>query len=233
MESLETQQRVIELGKALVKELEIELGNDTLSRWLAHYIAELIIKLENAEQERKGQLQQRCFETILTLWQNRSSFRKGHRPFENFEPIFRALEALDPENRNSFYRFWNQRELDDSELSDDVKHWTDLAVGLDNAARIWIKFALEQATRHALDEKTRLWLSNAKELMQDQELKVIFQLAEEASASNTDDNIKKLNSDKINQFKEMIKKLDGFIEISEYIKAELKNKIKILEQPSS
>jgi hypothetical protein len=155
MESLETQQRVIELGKSLVKELGNDLGNDTLSRWLAHYIAELITNLENVEEEQKVQIRQRCFETILTLWQYRSSFRNGHRPFENFEPIFRALEALDPENRNSFYRFWNQRELDDSEFPDDVKHWTDLAVGLDNAARIWIKFALEQATQHALDEKQR------------------------------------------------------------------------------
>ena len=233
MESLETQQRVIELGKALVKELEIEPGNDILSRWLAHYIAELIIKLENAEEERKGQLQQRCFETILTLWQNRASFRNGHRPFENFEPILRTLDALDPENRSSFYRFWNQRELDDSEFPDDVKHWTDLAVGLDNAARIWIKFALEQATQYALDEKSSSWLSKSAGLVQDRELEVIIQLVEEASAPNTDDNIKKFNSDMIKQFKEMLEKLDGFIEISEYIKTELKNKIKILEQPSS
>lgn len=184
MENLETQQRVIELGKALVKELDIEPGNDTLSRWLVHYIAELMVKLENAEEDQKSQLQQQCFETILTLWQHRSSFKNGHRPFENFEPILRTLAALDPENRNSYYRFWNQRELDDSVLSDDVKHWTELAVGLDHAARIWIKFALDQATQHALDEKTSSWLSTAQGLLQDQELEVIIRLAGKTSEMN-------------------------------------------------
>ncbi|MCL7420602.1 MAG: hypothetical protein M8364_06835 [Methylobacter sp.] len=230
MESLETQQCVIELGKALVKELEIEPGSDTLSRWLVHYIAELMVKLENAGEDQKSQLQQQCFESILTLWQHRSSFKSGHRPFESFEPILRTIAALDPENRNSYYQFWNQRELDESVLSDDVKQWTELAVGLDHAARTWIKFALDQATQHALDEKTSSWLSKAKGLPQDQELEVIIQLAGEASETIHDDNIKKLNCNKTKQFKEMLERLESFIEISDYIKTQLKNNIKILEQ---
>ena len=80
MELLETQQRVIDLGKVLVKELGFEPSYDTLSKWLAHYIAELITNLESEEGDKKIQSQQHCFETILTLWQHRSSFANGNRP---------------------------------------------------------------------------------------------------------------------------------------------------------
>ena len=40
MVSSEIQERAISLGKALVQELELEPGVDTLSRWMAHYVAE-------------------------------------------------------------------------------------------------------------------------------------------------------------------------------------------------
>lgn len=95
------QAKVIHLSKALVEKLKLEPGVDTLSRWMAHYIAELIAALENADDINKPQVQQKCFETILTLWQNRSSLPSGHRPFENFEPILKTLDALNPENSDS------------------------------------------------------------------------------------------------------------------------------------
>ena len=43
---------VLDLGRALVEELGLDPGVDTLSRWMAHYIAELIedaetVKVEN------------------------------------------------------------------------------------------------------------------------------------------------------------------------------------------
>jgi hypothetical protein len=156
MEGSEMQEKVISLGKALVEELGLEPGVDTLSRWLAHYIAEQLACLDSAQGEEKSQVQHRCFETILTLWHHRSSFRNNHRPFENFEAIFKTLDALNPENPHSFYRFWNQDDEADNAVSDeDAKPWLDMAIGIDKAARSWINFALNQAVERALDEKTK------------------------------------------------------------------------------
>lgn len=145
------QAKVISLGKALVEELGLEPGVDTLSRWLAHYVAEQLACLDSAKGEEKIQMQHRCFETILTLWQHRSSFRNNHRPFENFEAIFKTLDALNPDNQYSFYRFWSQDdEADNTESDEDANPWLDMAIGIDKAARSWINFALNQAVERAL-----------------------------------------------------------------------------------
>jgi len=50
MEQSEIQKELITLGKRLVKQLGLTHSNDTLARWMAHYIAELIYKAENSYQ---------------------------------------------------------------------------------------------------------------------------------------------------------------------------------------
>ena len=42
MEQSEQQKAILELGKLFVKELDLEKSVDTLSRWMAHYVAEKI-----------------------------------------------------------------------------------------------------------------------------------------------------------------------------------------------
>ncbi len=221
------QAKVISLGKALVEELELEPGVDTLSRWLAHYIAEQLTCLESAQGEEKAQLQLRCFETILTLWQQRSSFRNNHRPFENFEAIFKTLDALNPENHHSFYRFWKQDDEANNAVSDeDAKPWLDMAIGIDKAARSWINFALNQAVERALDEKTMDWLDKAISLMPDDDLVVIHRLV-----SKDDDDIgegekaNQIRTDKIKNLEAKLEKLDSFIKLSQLIRNEIIDEI--------
>src|ERR1700730_18452782 len=90
--------KVAELGKRLVQELGLENTSDTLSRWLAQPFAELIGEGEGAEGEDKKGKAQNCRDEILKLWDHRHSLSSGKRPFEDLEPIFRALASLDPEN---------------------------------------------------------------------------------------------------------------------------------------
>lgn len=59
--------KIIKLGKKIVDELLLSEGVDTLSKWMAHYIAELIEKAKNAEAEEKEKYEKECFETILKL----------------------------------------------------------------------------------------------------------------------------------------------------------------------
>lgn len=103
MEDLEIQRRTMNLGKALVKELKLDPGVDTLGRWMAHYIAEQIEFAERTTGDEKREAEERCFNAILKLWNHRSAIPGESKPFVNFEPILRTLKRLDPENDRNFF----------------------------------------------------------------------------------------------------------------------------------
>ena len=84
MEDSGLQTKVINLGKLLVKELGLETSNDTLSRWMAHYIAEKIAKSESLPLgKEKDDAEKDCLETILKVWERRWLLPSGKRPLED------------------------------------------------------------------------------------------------------------------------------------------------------
>jgi hypothetical protein len=180
MENSEIQKRAINLGKAIVDELGLDPGVDTLSRWMAHYIAEQIAITEHSEGEAKTRAEKRCFKTILNLWQQRFYFPKRHRPFENFEPIFRTLEKLDPENpKPFFYSFIDSQSSvqgNSIENSDEIQKWLDIAQGIDQAARIWLDYVFRLAAIQATDEKTIMWLENSVRISDSDDVSIIVYL---------------------------------------------------------
>ncbi len=105
MENSELQEQIINLGKLFVQELKLDPGVDTFSKWMAHYIAE---KMKVAEQalsdEDKKEAEKECFETILALWKHRWSLPSRKRPSEEFEPILKTLERLNPDAKEIFAR---------------------------------------------------------------------------------------------------------------------------------
>lgn len=219
MEYSETQEQVINLGKALVQELELEPSVDTLGRWMAHYIAEQMLIAEKALGYEKTKAQQHCFDTILAVWNHRSTLPRGHRPFENFEPIFQTLHKLNPDNPQPFY--WHQdTESDLESQTNEVKKWLDLALSVDNAARIIIEFTLAQAASNAIDEKTASWLKNTANLIHDDILIIRHFYPEENDNQENIEQIKKLES--------KIEKLNAFLEIGESLRSDLTNEIKQL-----
>lgn len=159
MESSATRQKTISLGKHLIDWLGDQHGADVMSRWMAHYIAEQITATETATGQAKSLAEKKCFSAILDLWKHRASLPPGQRPFENFEPIFRALEHLDPEEPGGFYYgFW--REQSKPELGS-VEAMIDFIVAIDNAARVLVEQALIEAIAKATDEKTKAILRDA------------------------------------------------------------------------
>ena len=99
MDALPRCDEVVALARRkLVDELGKDPPPDTLSRWMAHYVAELIDAAVNAPVGKRAALRRKCFETILELWSHRADLPRGRRPFEELEPIARALESLDPNN---------------------------------------------------------------------------------------------------------------------------------------
>lgn len=166
MEQSEAQERILNLGKLFVKELNLEPGVDTLSRWMAHYLAEMITIVEESNGEDKNAAEKECFDVILKLWEHRQSLPSGRRPFQNFEPILEYLSNLNPEIEHPFFfNGFDNLKLSQIEISNldykSVKEWINLAKEIDISARTWIEYALSQATNYAKNEKTKEWIENA------------------------------------------------------------------------
>ena len=143
---------VLALGKKLVQELGLVQSVDTLSRWMAHYISELILEANQAEDEKKQKIQTQCQKAILDLWKHIEVFPRGARPLEDLEPIFATIRALNPDVSTYFYEEEAQKCIDRSKLSEEAKQWLDLSRGLDYSARLLINMCLKKVVEMTLKE---------------------------------------------------------------------------------
>ena len=161
MDTLPRFDELVALGRKLVEELGRNPRVDTLSRWMAHYIAELVDAAENGPQKRRAAARRQCFEAILELWSYRAELPGGRRPFEKLEPVARALESLDPDNDTPRY-FRGVRSAmaqeDEATRNRDVLEFVD---SVDCAARVVIGVALADAARSAID-KAKEWVALAE-----------------------------------------------------------------------
>jgi len=97
MEQLNQQTEILELGKRIIKELTYDEGDrlSLLEKWMGHYIAELILKIEYEVNDlEKNRLQKECFETILKLWEKRSSVPNENLPLNNIKQAINTLSEL-------------------------------------------------------------------------------------------------------------------------------------------
>ncbi len=178
MENLELQEQIINLGKLFVRELKLDPGSDTFSKWMAHYIAE---KMKIAEQamsdEDKKDAEKECFETILALWKHRWSLPSRKRPLEEFEPILKTLERLNPEVQEPYFYHSLEHELSELEKNNpdlkEITDYTNMALQIDKAARIWIEFVLSQAALKAKNEKANSFLNNSINIHDNDDARII------------------------------------------------------------
>lgn len=152
----------LELGKKLTKELGLDQSNDTLGRWMAHYIAELIQDAEQASPKERSVKMKTCCDEILNLWKHRCTLPSGKRPFEELEPLLRTIESLDPEDDEPRYFYSVRTSINKVEKKDDINTWLNLVDGLDYSAKLLIRYCLAQAAQNVID-KSEEWIVLAKE----------------------------------------------------------------------
>ncbi|WP_268125462.1 hypothetical protein [Roseivirga pacifica] len=135
MEDSRASKEIIDLGKTIVKELNLEPGVDTLARWMSHYIAEKITQVEEFTGKAKEQAEKECFDTILKLWEHRSSALRGSSFLRDFDKLFETLQKLDP-NRDSpfYYPPMTQFLFEEDEIVQEEKNNTEQAIDLFDAA---------------------------------------------------------------------------------------------------
>jgi hypothetical protein len=157
-----TQTTITDLGKNLVKELGNDADNDTLSCWMAHYVAELLTTITTSKGAARASAQERCFQTILSLWDRRANLPNGRTPFHTFENIFRALDRLDPEtNKGFFYPLMKVEGVSPTKKQKNADALVDAALNIDRTARILLDVIIALATENALTHKTKQWLKVA------------------------------------------------------------------------
>ena len=206
MEKSEAQQKAINLGKMLVKELQLEPSVDTLGRWMAHYLAIKINEAENATGEEKKAIEKECFDIILRIWKHRWKLPGNSKPFRNFEPIFEFMVKLNPERQPPFYfdAFEGKKENTAMKLSKSDE-WLSIAKNTDKYARICITQALQNAALELSTTEQEEWLKNAPRLTEDIDVKIIkyvlhkeqdFYLIE-GSEESKEDLMKKIKIEKL------------------------------------
>jgi hypothetical protein len=104
MDRSKTSTDVLALGRTLVQELKLDPGVDTLGRWMAHYIAQLITEAENApEGETRREKESLAADAIIKLWSHRSNYENRINPLFELKPVIQLLRSLDP-NQNLWVR---------------------------------------------------------------------------------------------------------------------------------
>lgn len=165
--SKHSEEAIINLGKKLIEELELPYTTDTLTRWMVHYLAELIQTAEQASSiQEKRKLQKECCDVILKLWSNKETLPIA-RPLENLDGLVKILEALQEKPNHEFPLWYRQTNFsNDSFWSDFIK-----TVKI-NSERIFQQ-VLDLYLHGDLLEKEKEWLQEHEEFLTESEISFI------------------------------------------------------------
>jgi hypothetical protein len=217
----------LELGRKLTKELGLDQSVDTLGRWMAHYIAELIQVAETANGEERPAKMRACCEVILSLWRHRHQLPNGKRPFEELEPILKALGSLEPDDTTRRYFSFVRAAADEAEEEGETKSWLKLVEELDYSARALIRYCLSQAAQAAVN-KSAEWVALAESAgaAEELEVRVIGFLGDEK------DPVKKPDPNKAvrQELQRRIDRLENFTKMAEELISDLWGRIRELPE---
>jgi hypothetical protein len=85
---------LLELGRALAEELNVDNGVDTLGRWMAHYLAEQLQLLEQTSGANKARVETRVAKLIIQIWQHRGALPEHAYPLHAFGKVAAALAGI-------------------------------------------------------------------------------------------------------------------------------------------
>lgn len=172
--SKHSEEEILKLGEKLIEELNLEYSVNTLARWLAHYIAELMHEIENSGSKvKQAKLKQECCDSILKIWKEQETL-PIQKPLERLKPIIHVLELLKKrEHPLITFSAFNDK------ISTTVgkSSWEKfLEAVCDNSDRIFRK-SLSAMLDDKVLKKDREWIKNHGNLISKEE-KEIFKLLE-------------------------------------------------------
>jgi hypothetical protein len=222
----EQQRKVLKLGKKLVSELSTEGRTDTLTKWMAHYLAELFDKIDKAKGAEKKALESETVDVILRIWKHRWTLPNGRRPLENFLPLLNLLNKLDAGDKDSY--FYPQIPFKEkntkskqTKAEKGLTFWLQIAESIDKTARVWLTEAFHQAATCIADPEAKSWLENAVSIPYDYDRQIIVRLINDRTPDMDDE-------DSVNEFNgklsgktalARLKQLEGFKMLNDTLSA--------------
>lgn len=211
---------ILQLGQKIVDELGLDQTVDTLGRWMAHYIAELMVAAKAATGDELRSKQSVCARTIMALWAQRSAMPNGKRPFEDFEPIVHTLRSLDPNDSSPRY-FRQALELEvNFEEDSKTKQWLGMASGIDCAARGLIRYSIGLAIESTEGDSAE-WARLSKAIGDDDiDANVVTFLIENAKDLLNKDS----KTVEVSRLKGLQARLDAFAAIASALSSEIRHR---------
>ena len=225
MENFEQSKKIIELGKRIVQELELDQSCDTLGRWMAHHLAQLIAKAEQGPEDDTSAAQQECRAAIFELWEHILSVPTANRPFRDLEPVVETIRALDPDERIYYYQTRAQEVADNSDLPEAAMEWLKLSREIDHSARLLIQMCFDRVANET-SGKLKEWIELASDAgIRDLPIeRVIHQLEDQHGSSerSAEDQRKKL--------RERLERLDSMVRQSELLANDIQQQLDELDR---
>lgn len=156
------------LGETIVQELGLENSNDTLGRWMAHRLAELMERAEQATEDADREAARKeATDLVLRLWDHRSSWPHGWPPEAST-----AIAGTSRRSRRASKDATGSPWLDSLEelevlQSRERQIWTDLGLldfDIESERRVVRELDGESAgeERRAIEAVIRMWESAEK-----------------------------------------------------------------------
>ena len=221
-------EHVLALGRKLVDELGAEPPRDTLGRWMAHYIAELIEGTANGSPKERQVFQRRCFDAILELWSHRAALPSGKRPFESLEPIVRALDSLDPNDGTPRYFRSARGAIVRADEDPETQAVIEFVDNIDSTAKILIGQTLVDAARSATD-KSKEWVALVDKIGADLD---VFGIVIRFVSNETDGEMQPDPSERERELlRERIERLEAFTKAAALVSDNIKARLETLPSP--
>jgi hypothetical protein len=225
-----SRQGLIELGNALVAQLNLERSSDLLGRWMAHHLARLLKEVEAKEGTERGSLEQDCFDAILAVWKHRNCLPNGLRPLEPAERILDVLAALDPAESKPFYSpiTFDWDDFDTAEKPLDIEALRlETVRQFDQAARKVIGHLLAAAVEDLPDD-TRKWVHLARRAGAEGPDLIAIRRIIVAGAG--DDPVARPRESKVRALKQRLEEFDVFLETATDVRSDLVRRLAEAEE---
>ncbi|WP_040278307.1 hypothetical protein [Psychroserpens damuponensis] len=170
-QSKQSEDKIIELGETLIEELNLNDRFNTLARWMAQYISELIYKIESTTSKvEKKKLKKECCNLIIQLWDKRERI-PIEKPTDKLKPIISVLELF-KEEKHPFIPFLFAEKQRDIKS----KNWVDfLKVIKESSKRIYNKSLMSMIHDKVL-EKDNQWVEKHGEFLSKEEKTIVSYL---------------------------------------------------------
>lgn len=156
---------ILALGKKIVDELNLSDSVDALGRWMAHYVAELIQQAEQATDEKQRiAAQKACFDTILKLWDHRSTALHETRPGASLASAIAVLKAANVQDEDNLY--WRH------DTRNTAHPWAGFIQGLRQAVDRIVLYSVSGSVNEEMLKKEKDWAEQHGGFLGDDELEM-------------------------------------------------------------